>query len=314
MTRVLFLAPLLAAIAFPAAAQEHHDHGAPPPSPPAAQGLTPTQPSAAPKVVRPLDLQSPVTAQTGADLVVGNDSPPDVANDHAADRYYAADSMAASRAILDNEHGGTLNSMAFARIAEYQFRKGENGYRWDGAAWYGGDINRFVLKTEGEGGVDSGVGGAEVQALYSRAVGPYTDLQVGLRQDIEPRARSYASVGVEALLPYWFDAGAALFLSDHGHVRGRVEGDYALRLTQRLVLEPRIELNFAASEDRAAGIGAGLTDGELGLRLRYEFRREFAPYIGVVHERKFGSTADLVRATGEDVESTSFVLGLRAWY
>jgi copper resistance protein B len=120
-----------------------------------------------------------------------------------------------------------------ATIAEYQ---SDGGYRWDGQAWIGGDIDRFVVRTEGEGG--HRLDAAEVQGLYSHALGPYFDLQAGVRQDFGPGSRTYATAGVEGVLPYWFDVQAAIFLSDRGEVLGRLEGLYDLRLTQRLILQP----------------------------------------------------------------------------
>ena len=159
-----------------------------------------------------------------------------------------------------------------------------------------------------------GVEAAEVQALYSRAVARYTDVQVGVRQDFEPRGRTYATVGVESLFPYWFEAEGALFLSDTGDLLARIEGTYDLRLAQRLVLQPQAELGLSAQDIRETDTGSGFTHLEFGLRLRYEIRREFAPYIGVAYERSLGRTADFARAAGEDVESTSFVVGLRAWF
>ena len=156
---------------------------------------------------------------------------------------------------------------------------------------------------------------AEVQALYSRAVGPYTDVQVGIRHDIEPNpSRTYLAFGVESLLPYWFKANAGLFVGERGQVLGRLEGSYDFQLTQRLVLQPRAELNLAVKNDAAIGVGSGLSDAEVGLRLRYEIRREFAPYVGVSYERSFGDTADFVRAHRESAGSTRFVVGLRAWF
>lgn len=105
-----------------------------------------------------------------------------------------------------------------------------------------------------------------------------------------------------------------MFLGERGQVLGRLDGSYDLQLTQRLVLQPRAEVNFAAKDDAAIGLGSGISDAEVGLRLRYEFQREFAPYVGVSWERKFGDTADYARASGDRAESTSFVVGLRAWY
>lgn len=240
--------------------------------------------------------------------------PPPPPQDHAADRYFDPSAMARSRAVLSQEHGGSAVSKVMADIAEYQAGTGGGGYRWGGQAWVGGDINRFVVKSEGEGSRRGGLEGAEVQALYSRAIGPYFDLQAGVRQDFKPRSRTYAAVGVEGLAPFWLDVEGALFLSTKGEILGRVEGSYDLRLTQRLILQPRAEINLAAQDTPQMGTGSGVTDAELGLRLRYEVRREAAPYIGVSYDRKFGGTADYARAHGEDTEATTFVIGIRAWF
>lgn len=239
--------------------------------------------------------------------------PPPPPADRAADRFFPRAEMDQAVAQLRSEHGAVITSKVMTNLAEFQARKGADGYRWDGQAWFGGDINRFVVKTEGEGdrkGVDAG----EVQLLYSRAMAPYTDLQFGLRQDVEPKSRTYLTAGFQTLLPYWVEASGAVFLSNKGNLLARVEGAYDLRLTQRLLLQPRAELNFAAQNIPETETGSGLSTAELGLRLRYEIRREFAPYIGVSYERSVGKTADLARAAGRDVSDTSFVVGLRAWF
>jgi copper resistance protein B len=145
-------------------------------------------------------------------------------------------------------------------------------------------------------------------------VGLYTDLQAGVRQDVEPKSRTYATVGFETLLPYWIEASGALFLSSKGDVLGRAEGAIDWRLTQRLIVQPRAELNFAAQDIPETATGSGLSDAELGLRLRYEIRRAFAPYVGVAWNRRLGRTADYARAQGREVSDTSFVVGLRAWF
>ena len=257
---------------------------------------------------------APAATGTGADLPVGDTPPPPVATDHLADRVYGAAPMARGRDILKSEHGGARMSQVMLNTAEARLGSG-GGYEWDGEAWYGGDLNRLVLKSEGEGAWNHGVEDAEVQVLYSRAVGPYTDLQVGLRHDFEPGPqRTYATLGFESLFPYWFEAEGALFLSDKGELLARFEGGYDFRLTQRLVVQPRAELNFAAEDIPSRGVGSGLSDAEVGLRLRYEIKREFAPYVGVVWSRKVGDTARYARAEGEDVEDTRVVVGLRAWF
>jgi copper resistance protein B len=239
--------------------------------------------------------------------------PPPPPKDHAADRYYDPTAMAAARAELRREHGGEFQSMVMANLAEYQTARG-GGYRWDGAARFGGDINRFVVKSEGDGSSRSGLGAAEIQGLYAHAVDPYFDVQAGVRQDLGPGRRTYATAGVEGLLPYWFDVQAAVFLSTRGELLGRMEGTYDLRFTQRLILQPRVELNFAAQDTPETRIGAGLSNAELGLRLRYEIRRNFAPYIGVSYDRKVGRTADFARLKGEGAGDASLVAGIRAWF
>jgi len=250
----------------------------------------------------------------GSEPDIPRSPPPRPALDHAADRYYDPAAMAAARDQLRKEHGGSTVSMVMANLAEYQSAPGGGGYRWDGEAWIGGDINRFVVKSEGDGSRRGGLGSAEAQGLISHAVGPYFDLQAGVRQDFAPRGRTYATVGFQGLAPYWFDVSGALFLSTKGELLGRLESTYDLRLTQRLILQPRAELNFAAQNTAQTQTGSGLSNAELGLRLRYEIKREFAPYIGVSWDRKIGKTADYARARGEDVGGATFVAGIRAWF
>ncbi|MES2255554.1 MAG: copper resistance protein B [Pseudomonadota bacterium] len=241
-------------------------------------------------------------------------SPPPPPADHAADQFFPSAAMADARAQLQREHGGMQLNKVMVNLAEYQVRNGKDGYRWEGQAWYGGDINRFVLKSEGEGTRGEGVDSAELQALYSRAIGVYTDVQAGIRQDFEPHSRSYATIGLETMSPYWFDFQAAAFLSTKGEVLARFEGTNDLLLTNRLILQPRAELNFSAQNTPATQTGSGLSNAELGLRLRYEITREFAPYIGVSWDQKFGKTADYAHAFGKEVTATSFVFGIRTFF
>ncbi|CAN7609898.1 copper resistance protein B [Phenylobacterium sp. LjRoot225] len=276
---LLALAPLM--IAAPAAAQESgHHHGA---------------------------------AATQAQVPAASAAPP-APTDHVADRYWDPVAMHHAREMAREEMGGMRFSKVMLNLAEYRTGAKGDAYHWDGEAWYGGDYNRLVLRSEGEGAVREGLESAEVQALYSRAVGRYTDLRAGLRQDFSPHARTYLAVGAESLLPYWFDVEGSAFLSTEGEVLVRAEGSYDLRLFQRVVLQPRAELNFAAQNSPETRTGQGLSSAELGLRLRYEIRREFAPYIGVSWERRFGRTADYARDEGDAVEATSLVMGLRAWF
>ncbi len=246
------------------------------------------------------------------DSEIGNTPAPAPPTDHAADSVFGADQMAPSRAMLRHENGGMPAYSVVFNLAEYRVQKGGGAYRWDGEGWFGGDIDRFVVKTEGEGAVRGGLESGEVQALYSRAIDPWFNLQAGVRHDFKPGpARTYATIGFEGIAPYWFEVEGALFLSDKGDLLGRLEGYYDQRITQHLILQPRVELNFAAQDVPANGIGSGLSDAELGLRLRYEIKREFAPYVGISWERKVGDSARFARAAGDRVEATSLVLGVR---
>ncbi len=251
----------------------------------------------------------------GTDLDPGSVPPPPVVIDRPADRYFDPQAMAAAQANLLGEHGGMTFHKILFNLAEYQARKGRDGYRWDASAWFGGDIDRLALKSEGEGSFGEPVEHGEVQALWSHAVDPYWNVQGGVRQDFGKGSnRTYASIGIEGLAPYWFDLGASAFVSTKGDVLARVEGDIDQRITQRLILQPRVEANFAAQNIPENGIGAGLSNLELGLRLRYEVAREFAPYVGVSWDRRFGETARIARAAGERASSTSFVSGIRFWF
>ena len=251
----------------------------------------------------------------GTALPAGDAPPPPAPTDHYADRRFDPTAMTVARTrMMGEEGGGGSQHEVLFNLAELQVHDGRAGYRWDGEAWFGRDLSRIVVKSEGEGGAD-GLDAAEVQALYSRAIGPYFNAQAGIRHDIAPTpARTYATIGVEGLAPYEVEIEAALFVSTRGELVGRIEGWHDARITQRLVLQPRVELNLAAQDLRGTRIGAGLSDAELGLRLRYEIAREFAPYVGVSYEAKTGRTADDARAAGRDVAATVLVIGTRFWF
>ncbi|WP_299192943.1 copper resistance protein B [uncultured Erythrobacter sp.] len=235
---------------------------------------------------------------------------------HAADAIWGTDAMAPSREQLARENGGMRTGMVMVERLEARIAadSGEDGYLWDAQAIYGGDLNRFVLKTEGEGEFGGSVEDAELQALYSRAIGPFFDLQAGVRLDAEPDTRSHIVVGVQGLAPYMFHIDGALFLSDRGDLTARIEGEYDQRLTRQLILQPRFEVELAAQDIPEREIGAGITKIEPGLRLRYEVSPQFAPYIGVEYEAKTGDTADIARANGEDAAGFKLLAGLRTWF
>ena len=252
---------------------------------------------------------------SGTNLPAGNASPPPVPLDRAADQVYGSAAMAMGLHHLREFHGGQKMSQLLINIAEYHFNRGRDGYQWVGQGWYGGDINRLWVKSQGDGEFRRGVSRGEVQGLFSHAIGPYFNLQGGVRHDFKPNpSRTYATVGIEGLAPSFFDVEAALFLSNKGELMGRVEASYDQRITQRLILQPRIEVNAAAQNNRAIGVGSGLSDIEAGLRLRYDVRREFAPYLGVQYKRAFGATGRYLSNDGERRGSWSFLTGIRTWF
>jgi copper resistance protein B len=220
----------------------------------------------------------------------------------------------AERNALMQEHGGARTGLILGERFEYLPEL--DSLRWEGQGWYGSDLNKLWLKTEGEYDTETDdLERGEAQLLYSRAVAPYWDLQAGLRvDDGEGPRRHYAALGLMGLAPYWFELDLAAFLSERGDLSARLEAEYELRFTQRLILQPRLELDYDFADDPAAGIGQGVSEASLGLRLRYEWRREFAPYIGVERHEVHGGTAALFDAAGRDTQETSWVVGLRFWY
>ena len=215
--------------------------------------------------------------------------------------------------------GSMLDSKVFtfvqAERLEGHTSGGEKGYLLDLQGWVGTDTSKFWGKAEGEGVIGWQVEDVEVQALYSRMISPFFDLQLGVRQDIASDvSRTHVVIGVQGLAPYWFEVEAAAFISHTGDVTARLETEYELLFTQRLVLQPRTALDFAFQEVEALGLGAGLSSAEAGLRLRYEIRREFAPYIGVSWWKVVGGTVDGPRSAGQRPSGMSLLAGVRMWY
>lgn len=276
-------------------------------------------------------LAQPLAAQDHSQMdhaAMGHDMSPAPANDtaandtaaparasqgpaHAADTIWGEAAMRSARGQLAN--GGFRTGSFMAERLEARVGDDE-GYLWDVQAFYGGDLDRLVLKSEGEGVFGGGIEGAEVQALWSHAISPFFDLQSGVRFDFEPQSRGHAVIGIQGLAPYMIHLDAAAFLSETGDLSARVEAEYDQLITQRLILQPRIEFELAAQDIPERGIGAGLTSTELGLRLRYEITREFAPYVGVEWEQKLGRTRRIAITNGGDPSGLVFLLGLRSWF
>ena len=197
---------------------------------------------------------------------------------------------------------------------EGRWNGGSTQFRWDGQGWAGTDYDKLWIKSEGtvsNGALDDG----QHQFLYSRAITTYFDLQGGLRSDLDSRpTRNWAALGIQGLARYFFDLELTGFVSGQGHLAAKLEASYDLLLTQRLILQPQVEVNVYSKSDPARLTGDGFSDIDTGLRLRYEFSRQFAPYIGVVYEGKFGQTANFARQAGESTGDVRFVFGVRAWF
>jgi copper resistance protein B len=212
-----------------------------------------------------------------------------------------------------------LGSVRFDRLERTWGNNGEDTLTWDAKAWYGGDYNRLWLKTEGENRIGSAGGEMEAELLYGRLVTPFWEFQAGLSYERlygtgPDHDRASAVIGFQGLAPYWFEIDTSLRASEDGDISAVLEAEYEVLLTQRLILQPRLETAFAASEVKQFGVGQGFNFVQSGLRLRYEIRREIAPYIGVSWTRKLGDTADLARDEGEDTSNVSLVAGVRFWF
>lgn len=234
---------------------------------------------------------------------------------HAADAFWGSEDMQRGRNILGGEHGDMPVGRFLVDRAETRVRDERDGYLLDIQAWYGGDINKLWVKSEVEGPWGKKPEHAEVQALWSRALDPWFDLQAGVRFDPQPGPnRTHLVLGVQGLAPYWWEVDGAVFLSNKGDVTARAEAEYDLRITQKLILQPRAEVDLSLQDVPELGIGSGLTSASLGLRLRYQISPLVAPYIGVEYERAFGDTRRFLRGEGEDPGGFNLLAGVRFWF
>ena len=191
---------------------------------------------------------------------------------------------------------------------------GATAFAWDVQAYYGTDYDKLWLKTEGERASGT-TADARLEVLWDRIVGRWWSTQAGVRHDFgEGPSREWLALGVQGLAPYFFELEATAYLGDAGRTAARLEADYELLFTQQLILTPQIELNLYGKDDPERRIMSGLSDAEISLRLRYEIRREIAPYIGVAWVHRFGRTADLFRAAGEDASDVEALAGIRIWF
>lgn len=255
---------------------QHHEHHPQPPAQPTAPG---TQP------------RTPIPALTDADRKAAR--PP--SHDHPV-------------------HDDTVHSKVLLNRLEVFDADHGTGLQWEGQAWIGTDTDKLWLRSEGER-VDDRTESADLEVLYGRPIARWWDVVGGVRHDFKPGAsQDWAAIGVVGIAPYKFEVEATAYLGPSGRTAARIEAEYELLLTNRLVLQPLVEANFHGKDDARRGIGSGLSTMEAGLRLRYEVHRKFAPYIGVVYERAFGETADLRWASGGEGSDTRIVAGVRVWF
>ena len=217
------------------------------------------------------------------------------------------------------DHGGhtvhdrAINFQVLADQLEVQFVHGERGARWDGRSWIGGDVNRIWIRSEGDA-IDGVLDTAEAQVLYGRSFSRWWDVVAGVRFDARPSpSHTWLAIGIQGLAPYFLDVQATAFVGPSGHTAARIEVEHELLLTQRTVLQSLVELSLSGKDDPDRGVAAGLSTGEVGFRVRHEFRREIAPYAGVVWHRKLFGTGDATRARGGDAGGWHLVGGVRLW-
>ena len=225
-----------------------------------------------------------------------------------------AERAAAFPDLAAHDHGETIHSFFLLDKLEAFNADPGTGLAWEGLGWIGSDMNRLWLRSEGER-ADGNTESADLEVLYGRSISTWWDVVVGVRHDFKPGAsQSFAAFGVQGLAPQKFEVEATGYVGERGQTAARFAVEYDLPFSGRLILQPMVEASVYGKTDRMRGIGSGLSTAEVGLRLRYEFTRKFAPYVGVVYERAFGNTADLRRDDFERVDDTRVVIGLRTWF
>ncbi|MFC4518531.1 copper resistance protein B [Cupriavidus pinatubonensis] len=285
---------------------------------PAAEddGMQGMEEGPAPAAAMPLSNAAPSTDHSDMKMQ-GGSAPADARDPHAySDGYqlgvgqYALGS--ARHLHMADEH--TFAAVLVDRL-EWAHANGANAANWEAQAWFGGTYNRLVIKTEGEA-AGGKVHDARTELLWGHAIAPYWDTQLGWRNDAGSGrpARNWLAFGVQGLAPYWFEVDATVYVGDSGRTALRLSAEYELLITQRLILQPRIEANLYGRNDPETGTGSGLSNGAVGLRLRYEINRQFAPYIGVERYQTFGNTSNMLRAAGGRSGETRFVAGVRLWF
>jgi copper resistance protein B len=232
----------------------------------------------------------------------------------AAERAQAFPDLGDSAHAMHEDPFTTFVLFDRLEVQRSEHAEGADTADWDVEAWAGHSLSRLWIRSEGERR-DGRTEDADLELLFGRAFSPWWDYVAGVREDFRPDpSTAWAAFGVHGLAPYRFEVDATAYLGEGGRTAARVETEYELLMTNRLILQPRIELNWYGDDMPRHGIGAGLADAEIGLRLRYEIRREVAPYVGISRASKIGRTADFARAAGEDPRETRIVAGIRVWF
>ncbi len=248
----------------------------------------------------------------------GGDAPADARDPHAysdGQTLTSGDYALPGPRILKLADEHNFYTLLFDRLERVD-NPGANSTAYDMIAWFGRDYNRLVVKSEGDFASSGKLEEASTDVLWSRAMATYWDAQLGMRYDngAGVPGRSWLAAGVQGLAPYWFDIEATAYVGNDSRTAVNVQAEYELLITQKLILQPRIEANIYGKSDLTRDLGNGLTDMAAGIRLRYEIKREFAPYVGLEYASKYGETANIARATGNLVSDTRLVAGVRFWY
>jgi copper resistance protein B len=246
----------------------------------------------------------------------GDDAP----GDYRPPALTDADRAAAFPDLHGHDMGAHMDDDPFVWMVmadRFEWQQGD-AFAWEGTAWFGHDRGRLWLRSEGERDPDHGTD-ANIEALWGTPVNAWWDVLAGVRHDIANDrlghdGQDWLALGVQGLAPYRFEVRAMAYLGERGQSMLQAEVEYELLLTNKLILQPRIEATAYGRNDAARGIGSALGEVDAGLRLRYEFRREFAPYIGIERAYRFGKTADFARSAGDDVHETRWVAGVRFWF
>ena len=264
----------------------------------------------------PLLAQSEMAQMNSAKMQPqGGSAPKDARDPHA---YSAGTTLTEGPYALEGNERLTLadEHPFYALLGDrLEYNEQANAGVFDLQAWYGTTFDRLVVKTEGdfsEGSLEEN----QTDILWGHAVSAYWDTQAGVRLDYnkEGENRQWLAFGLQGLAPYWFELDMTAYVGERGNTAFTLEAEYELLLTQKLIIQPRAEITLYGKNDKQNELGSGLSSSAIGFRVRYEFTRQFAPYIGVEWSNKFGNTADYATSSGQSNNNTAFVAGIKFWF